>query len=247
MRKFFSPLILICLSVLAVPAKAQDLVSQNVSLHPIRQWYKDMLGSNSRIFTGSEYAIKYVRNVDHQFLLQDWEKGAIVYQDRFYTDQDLKFDIVNDQIIFKFFNPDDGRMMSLRPAQEKVSGFTLNSRQFVKLASDTSNQISGGFYELIFDKEYKLFLKHTKEEFVDKSRGAPVVGFLYKAKIYLLKNGSFYFVRNRGSLLKLLEDEKKALKAFARRENLYWKENPRRNAALLVNHYLQLKAGDTSE
>ncbi len=247
MFKNFLCLLITGIAGLLTTAYSQQLISQNAAVKPIAAWYDSQISTNSRIYTGSEYAIVYDKVVDHQFLMQGWEEGTIVFLGRRYDDLEVKYDIVNDQVVFKFFDPSDGRMIALRPAQEKVHGFDIGSRQFRYLPTSAANEISAGFFEVLFDSEYKLFIKHTKEQFIDKSRGAPVVGFLYKSRIYLQKEGTYYYIRNRRALLKLLEDEKKALKTYAYQQNLIWKQNPRRSAALLVNRYLQLKQEDSKK
>lgn len=223
------------------PLSAQELLSQNAAVEALGNWYGEAMGNNSRIFSGSEYAIRYDRNVDHQFLMDGWEEGRILFQGRWYNNLELKFDIVNDQVIFKYFDPSDGRMVMLRPAQERVNEFFITSRHFVRTSPAEAPEISGGFYELIYDGPQKLLLKHSKTEFIDKSRGAPVLGFLYKSKIYMVHEGAYYPIKGKGSLLKVLEDEKKALKAFAREQHMIWKTNPRRSAVLLLQRYTQIK------
>lgn len=227
----------------SITASAQFLTSDNPSLAAIQSAYEEAIGHDSRIFNGTEYAIRYSQVVDHQYLTGDWQPGAINFLDRVYDGLELRYDIVNDIVVLKYFHPIDGSMMSVKPAQEKINGFNLQSLRFVQLDRKLTGDTKTGFYEVIFEGKYQVYARHKKEQFIDKSRGAPVIAFQHKIKLFLAKEGEFIAIRNRGNLLKVLADEKKELKAYARSRNMVWKSNPRRNAAILVSYYLELKDG----
>lgn len=222
---------------------AQGLVSQNSAIPTIQNWYSAEIGRGSRIYNGTEYAVLYPGVVDHQYLSSEWQPGTISFLGRKFDNLELRYDIVSDMVVLKYFNPDDGMQVAVKPAQQKIESFTLLSLQFVQLAPQVTGAPTSGFYELILDKEYQLYARHSKEKFIDKSRGAPVVGFQHKVKLYLAKDGEFMLIRNRGGLLKAFEDRKKELKSYARSINLIWKASPRRSAALLMSHYVDLKSG----
>lgn len=224
--------------------KAQNLVSQNPSLEILRNEYDDEVAYSGRIFNGSEYAIRYNDVVDHPFLISEWQPGVIDFLGREYKGLELRFDIVNGLVILKHYNPNDGVSISIMPAQEKINSFTLSSTKFIRLPPQTTGESESKFYELILDEEYQLLAKHTKEKFIDKSRGAPVIGFQHKVKMYLKKEDQFLMIRNKRKLLKALEDKKKELTEYSRSKGLFWHENPKRTAAILVKYYFDLKGED---
>jgi len=221
----------------------QSLVSQNASIKPLQELYVQELGNSSRIFSGAEYATRYRDVVDHQFFTYDWEPGSIRFQGQEFDQLDLRYDIVSDLVLVKYFDPKDGRMVAIKPAQQKVESFEIMSFQFARLGPEVTLDSKPGYYEVLLNKEYKLYARHWKERFVDKSRGEAVVGFDHKTRIYLLKDGKFTHIRNFGSLLEEFEDKKKELRIYARSQNMIWKSNSRRNAVLIVKQYMALKNG----
>ncbi len=225
-------------------AAAQNLISQNQAIDNLRDQYDSAVEYNGRIYNGAEYAIRYAGVVDHPFLLSEWQPGAINFLDREYKNLELRLDIVNNLVIIKHYSPTNGAAISIMPAQEKINSFTLNTTKFVRLLPELTGEQSSRFYEMIVDRDYQLYAKHTKEKFIDKSRGAPVVGFQHKVKIYLKKDDQFLIIRNKRSLLKSLEDKKKELVEYSRAKRLYWNENPKKTAAVLVSYYFELKKGE---
>lgn len=217
-------------------------MSQNSAIPAIQNWYSAEIGRSGRIYNGTEYAVQYPGVVDHQFLSSEWQPGTINFLGREFDDLELRYDIVSDLVVLKYFNPDDGMQVAVKPAQQKIENFTLLSLRFVRLDPQITGATSSRFYEEILDKEYQLYARHSKEKFIDKSRGAPVVGFQHKIKLYLAKDGEFVLIRNRGALLKAFEDRKKELRNYARSTNLIWNTSPRRSAALLMSYYVDLKS-----
>ncbi|WP_339788550.1 MAG: hypothetical protein ACMVP2_11910 [Imperialibacter sp.] len=241
MRKLLPLLQLAIGACLYNTAPAQNLVSQNPSIEVLSNQYDAEVGYSGRIFNGAEYGIKYADVVDHAFLVSEWQPGSINFLDRAYKGLELRYDIVNDLVVLKHYDPNSGISIAIMPAQEKINSFTLSSVQFVRLPPQVTGEQKSRFYELIADKEYKLVAKHTKEKFIDKSRGAPVVGFQHKVKLYLKKDDEFIIIRSKRALLKVLEDKKKELADYSRARKLYWNENPKRTAAILVGYYFDLK------
>ncbi|MEQ8809904.1 MAG: hypothetical protein RIE59_12605 [Imperialibacter sp.] len=211
MRKLLPLLQLAIGACLYNTAPAQNLVSQNPSIEVLSNQYDTEVGYSGRIFNGAEYGIKYADVVDHAFLVSEWQPGSINFLDREYKGLELRYDIVNDLVVLKHYNPNNGISISIMPAQEKINSFTLASVKFVRLSPQVTGEQKSRFYELIVDKEYKLIARHTKEKFIDKSRGAPVVGFQHKVKLYLKKDNELVIIRSKRALLKVLEDKKKEL------------------------------------
>jgi hypothetical protein len=241
MRKLLPLLQLAIGACLYNTALAQNLVSRNPSIEALSDQYDSAVGYSGRIFNGAEYGIKYPGVVDHAFLVSEWQPGSINFLDRVYKGLELRYDIVNDLVVLKHYDPNNGISIAIMPAQEKINSFTLSSVKFVRLPPQVTGEQKPRFYELIVDKEYKLVARHTKEKFIDKSRGAPVVGFQHKVKMYLLKNNEFIVIRNKRSLLNALEDKKKELTEFTRSRRTFWQDNPKRNAAILLEYYFDLK------
>jgi hypothetical protein len=241
MRKLLPLLPLAFGAYLHNTASAQHLISQNPTIDILRDQYDTEVGYSGRIFNGAEYGIKYTDVVDHAFLVSEWQPGSINFLDRVYKGLELRYDIVNDLAVLKHYDPNNGISIAIMPAQEKINSFTLSSVKFVRLPPQITGEQKPRFYELIVDKEYKLVARHTKEKFIDKSRGAPVVGFQHKVKIYLLKNDEFIVIRNKRSLLNALEDKKKELTEYTRSRRTFWRDNPKRNAAILLGYYFDLK------
>jgi len=121
---------------------------------------------------------------------------------------------------------------------EKVSEFTIQDHHFVQLKN---TPLPVGYYEVGYDGPSKVYMRYRKtlqSRAVDYS----IINLFEEKKLYYIyKNGTFYPVRGKRSVLSLLEDKKKDLKKFIRDNQLQFGNEKARDISRLVQYYDQLK------
>jgi hypothetical protein len=157
---------------------------------------------------GSEYG-ESVYNIrkGHQFFFSDEELvGDIIYNDVFYTDLSLQYDLVQDEVVTRHAN---GKKIVL--LKEKIAEFTLEGHSFKYLSSfNQGDKMKPGFYDVLVDgKTIQLLAKRAKRlkgqgsNFYYKKENAHVEDYI---QYYLVKDNRFYSVRNYQGIMKLLSE-----------------------------------------
>jgi len=188
--------------------------------------YNKEIGKNSMIFTGSAYYDSYGGIIGHQYFVNDyWEQGSLVYDDHKYDSIFLKYDVYRDLLLIENFNS-DGYLSPIQLYGPKVSSFNLMGYYFIRLERDTISNIKAGFYNQMYkSKDIEVLIKRRKE--ISNSNGINTIReeFTNKSRYYIKKGGLFYRVKKRKSILKVLEDRKKEIKNFIKKNKFYFKES----------------------
>ncbi len=109
-----------------------------------------------------------------------------------------------------------GNMMQLVLNKYFVERFTLeHSGNYYHFRLHTEmnpihDQLKEGFYEVVYDDELRMFVKHKKELSFDATNTDPY-SYQYEKQVYLILDGEFYVVDSRRDYLKAFQDYKKTL------------------------------------
>jgi hypothetical protein len=203
--------------------------------------YDNYFGKNLSIYTGKQYNDNYGHIGDHQFFLDDyWEQGSVFFDGQFYDSIYLKFDIYNDELLVEYFS-DKGLAMTLVLQKTMISGFQLQGHTFIKLQVDSAATIKAGFYDQLFlGSNLSLYARRQKE--IVRTAGSNTLkdDFVQKDRYFLLKDGAYYPVKNRGSVVHVLEDHKKELKHFIKSNNLRFQTERDRDFTIVARYYESL-------
>ncbi len=203
--------------------------------------YDNYFGKNLSLYTGKQYNDKYGQIGDHQFFMDDyWEQGSIVYGGQFYDSIYLKFDIFNDVVLVEYFS-DKGLTMTLMLHSPMISSFTLQGHGFVRIETDSAAPIKTGFYDQLFvGSNLSLYARRQKE--IVRTSGSNTLkdDFVQKDKYFLLKDGIYYPVNKRGSVVHVLEDHKKEVKHFMKSNRLYYRTEKDRDLTVVARYYESL-------
>jgi len=222
-------------------AKAQQkdaatLVSE--SLTRAIHHYDNYLGQNLRLYSGPQYTFNYGQVGGHQYFIDDyWEQGSIVFEGQVYDGIFMKYDLLNDLITVEHFG-DKGLLMSIKLFSPLVSSFTLHNHFFVRLHADSAGVIKEGFYDMLFDGDnISVLAKRQKEKVRTTGAGTLSDDFVEKDRHYMVKNGVYYPVKKRGSVIKVLADQKKQVKHFVRTNRLYFSTDRDRDLKIIGQYY----------
>jgi hypothetical protein len=233
-----------CCLMISVSAFSQQTESEILASKALSKAfyeYDNYFGKNLSLYTGKQYNDNYGQIGDHQFFLDDyWEQGSVVFDDQFYDSIYLKFDIYNDELLVEYFS-DKGLAMTLVLQKTMISGFQLQGHTFIKLQVNSAATIKAGFYDqLVLGSNLSLYARRQKE--IVRTSGSNTLkdDFVQKDKYFLLKDDSYYPVKNRGSVVHILEDHKKEVKHFIKSNNLRFQTEKDRDFTIVARYYESL-------
>jgi len=213
---------------------AQLSVSDSAFSTAINTYYHS-LGDQSPLYNGSEYLESgTVLQEGHVFFeSQIFVKGTIWFDGMLFTDVPTLYDIVKDEVIIEHYS--GGYKINL-PA-EKIEYFTLGTHKFVRLAPDSSGQIKAGFYEILYDRETKLFAKRIKRIREEHSNYQITNVIVQSNSRYIKKGGIYYPIKNLHSLLAVLKTKKKEIQQYFKKNNIKYNNDPENAMTIALGLY----------
>jgi len=227
---------LLCISLTTFSQKPEPdtlLISRAVS--SARGVYTTALGNDSHLFNGSQYLPVLIHNYDigyPYFLSDDWiDSTTIIYSGQRYENVTAQYDIVHDKLVIDH----PYSHFSIQLVTEKLGGFTIGGHTFVYLKSDSAQNSAPqeGFYDLLYDGNVKLYARRKKE--TNSVIEAPLVKteFMDKSQFFVYKNGTYFAVKNKSSILKVFKDRKGPLRKYLKKNKFNFQTN--RDAALTAS------------
>ena len=188
--------------------------------------YHEFIRGQSGLYTGSEYRYEDRTNEDHPFYrVLDWIPGTINYEGEMYEGISFLYDLTADILVTEhFYNGDEIVLV-----KSKIKSFTLDRDVFVHMNGKDmpAGLPEPGFYQVQYDGKSRVLARHEKA-MVDKIENTRVERYFdYKVRYYLLKDGLYRKINGRKDLLKLFDDQRPALRAYASKEKFrISKSNP---------------------
>ena len=199
---------IVCLT----PIRAQDDPVVN---------YLQQAGDYADIYNGKMEAVYNViqyKNFPY-YVRSDFTNASIVYRNNYYPDQQVRLDLYKEQLILM----PPGKQFGVIVGFQNVEKVYMYSKTFVRLIPPKESGLKPGFYIQLLEKE-KMQL-YCKEYFNLEQRELIYSGFARGVRYYLLYNGQYYTVKNKGSFSKLFPRYKKQINKFAKDNKLNFKQN----------------------
>jgi hypothetical protein len=210
------------------------LVQQSV--RQVYARYQSAMHLHSHLYNGSEY-VDYDHYIEgHQYFGSDeWEEGTIHYDGTLYRQVPLLYDVRYDQIITENL----AGPLRIRLVSEKVRYFTLLGHTFVRIVADSTTQggVRTGFYDQLYDGRVQVLAKRLKLIHEQISSGQVERDFFKRDRYFLRKDGQFYSVKGKGSVLAVFDDRKKELQKFLREQKIRYKRDPESAMVQLARQY----------
>ena len=174
------------------------------------------------MYNGIQYnrSFNTINNNHEYFLNSDFINGNIVYSNQPFFNVLLKYDIYNDDLIAQL--PSFNSYNIIKLIQEKVSKFTINNHNFVRLSEENTT----GFYEIIYEgnnlRVYKKYVKTLKKR-LDKDFVYDV--FKGKESYLFYYNNKYFQLKSKSSIIKVLPELKKDINSFYKNNNVLKKTN----------------------
>ena len=225
------------------PAGAQQIDSQQDEIYQKSfaravSIYDASIGKNSMLFSGRSYYNKHAGLKGHQYFKDDyWERGSIIYEGQVFDSIFIKYDIYSDLLLIEHFNI-NGYPSPIQLYRPKVRSFTLMKYYFIWLEKDTISNLRAGFYNQMYKShDLEVLIKRRKEIVNANEINSIREEFAVKDRYYIKKDQMIYRVRKMSSIVKVLEDRKKEVKSFIKKNQYRFRENPDIQLVEVVKYY----------
>lgn len=219
----------------SLPDDSPSAFSQTISL------YQETIKDDSFLDEGREY-IGYTNKIGgHAFFeVSNWETGKIFYKGQLYKNVPLLYDLADEEVVVRqYSNP-----FKIKLFKEEVSYFSLRDHHFVRIkASDAKGKpMVVGFYDRIYGGETQVLVKRKKnlEEKVDGT--VLIRRFVQENQVYIQKEGGYYPVKRKGSVLRVLKDQKKEIRRYLKKNQIFFRKDPESTIVKMVEFYDQATA-----
>lgn len=155
----------------------------------------------------------------HRYYIDEFTVGDISFEEEIYSNSYLKYDILEDQVIFKQKGQTDNLAMNI--VKDKVDFFYINNKKFTNLKSESiefPNIVKGIYEENYVGSDVSLYTKHYKEKIKVFQTDGVYYNYIEKVNYILKYNGFFYKVDSPKELKKIFPSFKKEI-------NDYYKTN----------------------
>lgn len=232
------PFSFLCCSFIVMEGIAQSAKPDTAFLTSAKEhqyaMYDRYIYGQSRLYNGSEYRDFFSRNDEHPyFAVDDWSYGDILYDEELYRNVPLFYDLYHDKIITEHIL--NGSKLEL--VSEKVMRFSIAGHTFVRLKKDETGTISEGFHDLLYDGINKVYCRREKQLQQKIESNTIIARFEEKNRIFILKNGVYFPVKKKGSVLAVFSDRKQELKAFLKKNKIVFGADREKAIVRLAEHY----------
>lgn len=211
----------------------QDTAFLSSAIAHAKNNYSQKQTEQPQLYNGSEYVDYPSRRGQHPyFISENWMAGSLHYNGQQYHDVSLLYNSYTDNVIIEHSS---SPMLQL--AKDKVVYFSMQGHEFVLINEAT---LPTGFYERLCNGNVKAYAKRIKEINKNMTSSEIQIDFIEKSKFYIFKEGKYYLVRSKKSVLAVFSDRKKELNQFIRKKSLTFQKNRDSDIAQLTAFYNQL-------
>jgi hypothetical protein len=196
--------------------------------------YDEFIYGQSRLYNGSEHRDYLSKNDEHPYFgVDDWVYGYILYDDELYENVPMFYDLSRDKVISEHIL--NGAKLEL--VAEKIARFSLSGHTFVRLRKNETQMISEGFYDLLYDGATKVYVRREKllQEKVESNN--IIARFEERNRIFIFKDGIYFPVKKKGSVLDVFSDRKEDLKSFLNKNKIKFKSDRETATVRLAEFY----------
>lgn len=197
----------------------QDSVVVAKAKEATKEMYVQAMGAELGLYNGVFYKeFPAYPNDDGQpyYASTEWYNGTVFYDGIRYDNIPMHYDLVNDKLIIDH----QFAAVKLELISRKVSYFDFEGHHFVWLDKSAGDLVQPGFYEQHYNGKIKCYTRWYKKRI--ESTGAREVQVRYEEhrRMFLIKDNTYFPIKGKASLLKVLKDKKPMLQKYMRKANL---------------------------
>ena len=199
--------------------------------------YRTAIGINTHLFNGTEYYIPSFSGVKgHQFFQEKtFQNGSVKYDGAWFEEVAMLYELVQDELVI--VNHSSG--YSQRLVKDRVDAFRLQGHTFLRLEADstTALYIQPGFYDLLFSGNVQVLMKRRKILFERASTDKVEREYRDASKFYIVKDNVYHLVGNKRSVMRVLQDQKRALNKFIKANKFRFSKDRENAITKIAEHY----------
>lgn len=239
-KKIPALLLLMLLASTAFPQTTRDTLFVAAARQNATAIYLQAMHTQSRLYNGSKYFPPDHTLEEHPFFHSaDWITGSVYYDGEYFRNVPLMYDMAGQMLMTE--HAANGH--AIRLVEEKLAHFTLDGHYFQRIINDSvANSLpSTGFYEVLYHGPTKVVMRRQSTLREQIISGAIERSYDHKSKFFVMRNGVFFPVKSKASVLKLLSNRKNELKRFVRQRKLSFSDNRQLALKSMAEHYDTIK------
>ncbi len=234
---FFALVLCFQINKAGAQAPPSDAAYLQQSVQQLTTTYRNARGGHAHLYNGTEYVSsdKYHLIGHPDFMVDTLVTGAVFYDGSLYENIPLLYDLREDELVIHNYHTN----LKIRLIKDKVEHFTLNGHYFRKYAKDTIAEASleSGFYDVLQQGSVNLIVKRIKTISEAATTRGLTGEYLYATKFFIQKNGRYYPVKSKSSVLKILPGNKSQLQKQLRANKLKFRRNREEAIQTMVQYY----------
>lgn len=204
--------------------QVNDTTFLKMAVENAAKLYASSIQGQTNLYTGSQYKEPNQADDQHPFFgSDDWVYGTITFDGEHYENIPMLYDITEDKLITEnYYNAAEIVLFS-----EKVDDFRIDNHIFLHISKETANNSlpKSGFYELLYKGTTKLLARRQKELTEKIESSTILTQYEIKDRYFVYKNGMYFPVRTKRSILNVLANQKQALRKFIAKNKIRFKGN----------------------
>ncbi len=202
---------------------------------------KQFSGPNTPVYHGYQYIPFIIPASGNPFYpTPDWHSGTVFFQGKRYAHVSLLYDILKDQLVLKSANG----LYRIILNKKDVAWFTLDSLRFIHIGrsrSASSDVPPPGYYEQVVVGDPVSLLVKRRKSVATPVSASDTRSFRAQNTYYIKKDNTYYKVRSRHSVLKVLKDQKREIRRYLRQHQIYFNQERARAMRQAVSFYNKTK------
>ncbi len=195
--------------------------------------FKTTIADQSELYNGAQYELYPPANKGTFYFLDKnyCVPSVIRYNDTWYKNIPILYDVHNDVMV----SIADNNLYTMR--SEKVSDVYLLDHHFIYKDADPLNNLSAGFYDVLYGGKSSVLAKRTKK--IDESKATEII-YEDITDIYVKKGNKYYQVSSKGSVMDVFKDKNKELNQYLKDNKLKFNKDREGTIARLAGYYDQI-------
>jgi hypothetical protein len=203
----------------------------------VKRSYIEKRGNLLAIFNGKLHN-SYLSTIEGTayFLSDSFQTGTLVYENIFYENIVMNYDLVLDQLIVAE-NRSTGIPISL--FSPRVKEFSYSGLIFFYL-NDTdplAAHLPMGFYQQLASGKARAISRSTKMIIETPGDNTVLRRFEQTKRYYIIKEGQLYHIKKKKDLLNTLKDQRKGIQEFMRNQKLNFKKKKEKTITAVTEFY----------
>jgi len=184
------------------------------------------LGADDELINGTVY-VAPARGIGGEPFLNEseWQKGILYIHGKTYHDQEIRYDLVTDDIILKTPQRDHIQHI-MKVNKSQIDSFRLGNHLFVHDRHYFANNGNDIFYEQVYDGDVKVLRRYWKR-FIDTYNSSNPMGKFsdVRGELWFLKGERLININGAGSFLALFsKEQRKEIRHFMASQHIRYKK-----------------------